>query len=85
MGQVNIDCLAIQSKAQLHQALSQALQFPQWYGNNLDALMDCLTEIGRDTTLVLEHFDPTALWAKGLADTLQCACRENPFLKVIFA
>ena len=41
---VNIDCAGITDVRQLHGILSRALSFPDWYGNNLDALYDCLTE-----------------------------------------
>ena len=40
-----IDCAKIKSKEDLHQLFRDTLSFPAWYGNNLDALYDCLTEI----------------------------------------
>lgn len=39
-----IDCSAIQTKEDLHRLFRETLSFPEWYGNNLDALYDCLTE-----------------------------------------
>ena len=30
-----------------HRLISQALSFPDYYGANLDALYDCLTELGK--------------------------------------
>ncbi len=36
-----------------HPALAGAFGFPPYYGNNLDALFDCLTEITRHTMIVL--------------------------------
>ena len=39
-----IDCSSIRTKEDLHKVFRESLSFPQWYGNNLDALYDCLTE-----------------------------------------
>ena len=33
----------VTSRAQLHEALKRGLELPEYYGNNLDALWDCLT------------------------------------------
>ena len=56
MERVVIDCGAVKTKADLHAALAAALRFPAWYGNNLDALHDLLTDIAADTTLRLENW-----------------------------
>ena len=40
-----IDCARIHSREDLHAVFREALTFPEWYGDNLDALYDCLTEI----------------------------------------
>ena len=32
----------ITNREQLHDALSEALELPEWYGRSLDALYDCL-------------------------------------------
>ena len=39
----------------LHRAFETALDLPEWYGNNLDALHDCLTEPGREVCVVAVH------------------------------
>jgi len=41
------------SAADAHRALAAALDFPAHYGNNLDALHDCLTDLD-GTQLVIE-------------------------------
>ena len=41
-----IDCAALATPKEFHAALKQALNLPEWYGGNLDALYDCLTEMG---------------------------------------
>ena len=45
MKEVTIDCSQIRTKDDLHRIFRETLAFPEWYGNNLDALHDCLTAI----------------------------------------
>lgn len=60
MGEVvTIDCAEIKTREELHEALSSALGFPDWYGRNLDALYDLLTE--NDTALELRFLHFSAL------------------------
>ena len=40
-----------QDRDDLHDYLSRKLEFPYYYGRNLDALYDCLTEITEDTCI----------------------------------
>ena len=47
-----IDCNCICTKEDLHRIFREALSFPDWYGNNLDALHDCLTEISGKVRLL---------------------------------
>ena len=45
MEDIILDCTELETKQQLHAAIADALSFPDWYGNNLDALYDCLTDL----------------------------------------
>jgi Barstar (barnase inhibitor) len=70
-----LDGTAIASKADFLNALATALNFPDYFGHNWDALADCLTDMGwqgGDRALLLythpEHFaqaDPAA-WSTAL-------------------
>ncbi len=42
---VILDALRLQQKEEAHKYLREALSFPEYYGENLDALHDCLTEL----------------------------------------
>jgi ribonuclease inhibitor len=57
MIEVRLDGRQISDKKQLHDQLSMELGFPAWYGSNLDALYDCLTDIHEDTLLVVSHWE----------------------------
>ncbi len=47
-----IDCSQIHTKEDLHRIFREALSFPDWYGSNLDALHDCLTELTGKVRLI---------------------------------
>jgi len=47
-----IDCSKIQTKEDLHRIFRETLSFPDWYGSNLDALYDCLTELSGKVRLL---------------------------------
>lgn len=88
MNRIAIDCACIQCKADLHAALAKALDFPGWYGGNLDALHDLLTAIGTDTTLQL-HDWPAAECLLGpygsrVEKVLAVSALENPRLTIEF-
>lgn len=59
-----------------HDYLAEALNFPDYYGKNLDALYDCLTEI--DCEIVLVNASAVD---KDIVDTFKDATLENEFLK----
>ena len=86
MRKLTLDCSQIGTKAGLHLQLTELLDLPEYYGNNLDALADCLSEIHQDTCLVLEH--PEALqeslgdYADRLFRLLELCASENPFFHV---
>ena len=47
-----IDCNLIRTKEDLHRLFRETLSFPDWYGNNLDALHDCLAELSGKVRLL---------------------------------
>lgn len=65
----------------LHTRLAAALSFPDWYGHNLDALYDCLTDLREPVCLWLRH--PEA--APGLRRVLTDCARENPAVELHIA
>ena len=88
MERVYIECGAVKSREDLHAALAKGLNFPAWYGNNLDALHDLLTDISADTRLILADW-PAAETALGdygsrVEKVLAISALENPRLTIEF-
>lgn len=67
-----------------HDHLRERLNFPEYYGRNLDALYDLLTDCGQ-LTIVLHHPESmeAALGAYSamLLETLEQAAASNPYLE----
>ena len=77
-----IDCTKIKTREDLHRIFRETLSFPDWYGNNLDALYDCLTSITEQTHITLLHFDPLDQMYSGFQDVFQDAQEANPRLLI---
>lgn len=66
---------------QIHNYLANQLRLPAWYGRNLDALYDCLTELGTDVTLVLINWPKTGTTGR-FWQVFRDAAGENPHLSI---
>ena len=55
MKTVRLDCRNMKTKREAHEYIAKTLCFPDYYGKNLDALYDCLTEFCRDTLIVIRY------------------------------
>ena len=68
----------ITNREQLHDALSEALELPEWYGRSLDALYDCLSV---PTTIHVEHW-PQEDYLQRALTVIQDAAEENELIQV---
>lgn len=57
MMKIIIDGTMIQNKEDLYQAMDDVLHFPEYFGHNLDALYDVLTERTDRLTAEFFHYD----------------------------
>ena len=71
----------ITNREQLHDALSEALELPEWYGRSLDALYDCLTDLSVPTTIHVEHWPQEDDLQRALT-VIQDAAEENELIQV---
>ncbi|MBQ8249117.1 MAG: barstar family protein [Clostridia bacterium] len=58
-----IDAKKFTSKPDAHEHIAASLDFPAYYGKNLDALADCLSELAPTTAVII----------KNTADASDCA------------
>ena len=87
MKSIVIDGEIIKDAKGLHYQLAEKLSFPEWYGNNLDALHDCLTDINEPTEIELTNFGALKLnlgnyyerFIKVLIDCIE----QNPNISVL--
>ena len=83
---IKLDITNIETMRALHIYLQYKLDLPAYYGRNLDALYDCLTDISEDTTIIVNAGAACGECAASLQKLLRVfedAQSENPRLTVI--
>lgn len=68
-------------KKEGHDYLKEVLNFPDYYGKNLDALYDCLTDIGVETEIRLLNKD---FVSNDILLTFIDASKDNRYLEFIY-
>ena len=86
MNRIVIDAEGVETREMLHSLLAERLNFPEWYGKNLDALYDCLTDINEETEI---EFTNTEFMKNSLGGyynrfltAVRVAADENKNLKI---
>ena len=83
---VILDGTTAPTKEALHEYFARELNFPDWYGGNLDALFDCLTAVSEEVALSL---DETALaealgpYVQRVGKVLARAAEKNPKIHLL--
>lgn len=87
MAEIRLDGLELPSLEAVHDRFAQALTLPEWYGRNLDALFDCLTDLGEPVTVRLLHQealeDRLGRRGRALVRLLRRAAEENPRVSLV--
>ncbi len=87
MKKVILNFSAVGSREDVHALLRRELDLPEYYGNNLDALHDCLTDICEDTAIGLyrtEDGSPVSAYLRKVQQVFADAEKEDPHLAVFF-
>ena len=79
-----IDLKGITTKEALQERVAQELPVPEYYGKNLDALYDVLTEQGEAWNIIFYNCDESAECLAKLRRMCADACDECDGLRVRF-
>lgn len=82
--EVRLDGRYLEEPDAAHVYLAEKLGLPEYYGSNLDALYDCLTEISEKMHLVIVLTGESAnsSYLRRLLAVMRDAEEENRFLKM---
>ena len=82
--QVRLDPEVLSDKESMALYMKRELDLPEWFGGNLDALADVLSEISVETAFVAEAGSLPAFYAEGrpkmVLKVISRAVQENPHL-----
>lgn len=79
-----LDAAMLRERLPAHDYLKEALALPDYYGRNLDALYDCLTELD-ETELRFVNLDAAGdSYFSRVLSVFQEAREENPRLHLFF-
>lgn len=81
MKQITLDGNILADAAQVHEYLKECLEFPEYYGKNMDALYDCLTDLNDVEITITAPDEDSAIYQRFLR-VLKAADRENDSLKI---
>ena len=82
MRQIILDVHCMERKAEAHEYLKDTLELPDYYGKNLDALYDCLTEMD-DVMFIFENEDEGCLYFEKIRRVFRDAAKENEGISIL--
>ena len=82
MKKITLDFKDLYTPRQMHEYIAQMLEFPEYYGKNLDALYDCLTDICEETQITVINYDILDYRENAMINTFLDAAEENDCLEV---
>jgi len=82
-----LDGKLMKDRETLHGILADLLGFPDWYGRNLDALHDCLTDIQEETWIRVQNENDLTLhlgnYAAAFLNVLAASAEKNKKLHYV--
>lgn len=83
-----IDLQDVTSREELHRVIAEGLNLPEYYGNNLDALHDVLTEAGEGYNIIFYNTcnarELLGKYYDSLVRMCKHACEEVEEMKIRF-
>ena len=84
MKQIILDGNILADAAKVHDYLMEMLDFPEYYGKNLDALHDCLTDL-EDVEIVITAPEEDGAIFQRILRVIKAAENENDSIKLILS
>ena len=84
MKQITLDGNILADAAAVHEYLKEQLAFPEYYGKNLDALYDCLTDLD-DMEITITSPDEDGAIFQRIVRIFKAAAKENDDITLILA
>ena len=82
MKQITLDGNLLADATKVHDYLKEMLEFPEYYGNNLDALYDCLTDL-EDVEITINLPEEDGAIFQKVLRVFKAASRNNDSMKLI--
>ena len=86
MKEIHLDAHSMKTPQEAHRYLKKVLSFPDYYGENLDALYDCLGDIAEALTIYvpsqLAQVEYLGSCGQTMLHIFDLAAQENKYLTV---
>lgn len=81
---ITLDAARLTTRESAHPYLQEKLSFPGYYGKNLDALFDCLTDLDDTTVQFVNLEDAGETYFVKILETFRDAEEENRRLEILY-
>ena len=78
-----LDASKMDSRKDAHLYLMEQLSFPDYYGKNLDALYDCLTDLDETTVVFVDLHRAEGSYCDKVVRVFREAAEDNPRLHIL--
>lgn len=82
MNMITLDATQMGSRKEAHRYLQQQLSFPDYYGCNLDALYDCLTDLDETAVTFTGTEQAVGTYFDKVIRVFREAAGDNPRLRI---